>query len=151
MRDVVEVATASASRARLLARTAGAPSLDKPGPESVGDHRDSSHHLLPATARSPPMSLSRLFSLHAALSAGRREMALGTLGVAVGLGCTEWIGYLALGGARACRLQRGPLTVRNSARYKNASSAGHVARRGVFRSFQGYGCIHCSSKPEGVK
>jgi CBS domain-containing membrane protein len=44
------------------------------------------------------MSLSRLFSLPAALSAGRREMALGTLGVAVGLGCTEWIGYLALGG-----------------------------------------------------
>ena len=98
MRDVFEVATASASRARLLARTAGAPSLDKPGPESVGDHRDSSHHLLPATARSPPMSLSRLFSLPAALSAGRREMALGTLGVAVGLGCTEWIGFLALGG-----------------------------------------------------
>jgi len=44
------------------------------------------------------MSLARLFSLPAALSAGRREMALGTLGVAVGLGCTEWIGFLALGG-----------------------------------------------------
>ncbi|MBL8465906.1 MAG: HPP family protein [Thauera sp.] len=44
------------------------------------------------------MSLSRLFSLPAALSAGPRERVLGTLGVAVGLGCTEWIGYLALGG-----------------------------------------------------
>lgn len=44
------------------------------------------------------MSLRKLFSLPAALSAGRREIALGTLGVAVGLGCTEWISREALGG-----------------------------------------------------
>jgi len=43
------------------------------------------------------MSLSKLFSLPAALSAGRREIALGTLGVAVGLGCTEWISRQVLG------------------------------------------------------
>lgn len=44
------------------------------------------------------MSLPLPFTPPSTLAAGRREIVLGTIGVAIGLACTEWIGRHWLGG-----------------------------------------------------